>query len=320
MPFLTGNIPHLSGLRTGTESLKMSNPVAGLLGYWKTVKMLENNFPSKTIVLKDINNFIYSPKLVANRLALDFANRSSEIIPNAFVPNIIMDVAYPFLIEPQNYNSDFNLTELIRACNAGTGKCPGPDNIPPQIYKNLSKPHLFDLLNIINYFWKTNIPQQWKKSYVIPIRKPNKNPTLPSSYRPIALTNTISKIMERMVNHRLKKFLSDKNILDPKQSGFRSGFSSLDGVARLEAEIRQNHKNSKPTLAVYIDFQQAFDSVQHKTIIHELKTQYTRKSTKLYRRLSFKQAHNGKTPPYSIQCHTHPCRSSPRGCSLSNTL
>ena len=47
------------------------------------------------------------------------------------------------------------------------------------------------------------LPDRWKETVVVPIRKPGNDPTRPTSYRPIALTSHVCKIMERMITERL---------------------------------------------------------------------------------------------------------------------
>ena len=60
------------------------------------------------------------------------------------------------------------------------------------------------LLLIFNIIWNTSqFPIKWKEAILIPLLKPGKNPSDPISYRPIALTSSLCKLMERMVNSRL---------------------------------------------------------------------------------------------------------------------
>ncbi len=49
----------------------------------------------------------------------------------------------------------------------------------------------------------------WKEAVAIPIRKPGKDPTNPTSYRPISLTSNLCKIMERMIVDRLTYVLEE---------------------------------------------------------------------------------------------------------------
>ena len=143
----------------------------------------------------------------------------------------------------------------------GNSNTPGPDFIPPKLFQNINYKQQNDLLNILNSYWNTGLPTQWKKSTIIPILKSNKPPNIASSYRPISLTNSLCKTMERLVNLRLKLFLTDHNIQDPNQSGFRPGLSSLDGVSRLENRIRIDQVENRATLAIFLDLNQAFDSL-----------------------------------------------------------
>ena len=61
---------------------------------------------------------------------------------------------------------------------------------------------------LYNKVWQEEkLPGSGKQAVVVPIRKPGKDPTSPSSYRPIALTSYVCKLMERMITERLTYFL-----------------------------------------------------------------------------------------------------------------
>ena len=69
--------------------------------------------------------------------------------------------------------------------------------------------------------WNSSIfPAEWYHVIQIPILKPGKDPTNPSSYRTISLTPTFSKLMERMVQNRLVWFMERNDIMTPLQSVF----------------------------------------------------------------------------------------------------
>ena len=60
------------------------------------------------------------------------------------------------------------------------------------------------LLEFYNRIWQTQtFPSDWANAITIPIHKPGKDPKSETSYRPIALTNVMCKVMERLVNGRL---------------------------------------------------------------------------------------------------------------------
>ena len=69
-----------------------------------------------------------------------------------------------------------------------------------------------------------HFPTQWKVAKVIALRKPGKpSYTKARAYRPISLLNHFGKLLEKIVNNRLKKVLEDYQMLSPFQWGFRPG-------------------------------------------------------------------------------------------------
>ncbi|XP_064462135.1 uncharacterized protein LOC135372457 [Ornithodoros turicata] len=72
------------------------------------------------------------------------------------------------------------------------------------------------------------MPSAWKTATIIPILKPGKDSSTPSSYRPIALTSCIGKTFELIVNNRLVHYLEENNCLSEFQCWFRMGCSTTD--------------------------------------------------------------------------------------------
>jgi len=63
---------------------------------------------------------------------------------------------------------------------------------------------LSKLLTVLNAVWFSGkLPIGWHSSTIIPVPIPGTDKTDPSSYRPIALTNCLCKVMERMIQNRL---------------------------------------------------------------------------------------------------------------------
>merc|ERR1712055_1150949 len=81
--------------------------------------------------------------------------------------------------------------------------------------------HLIDLFVQQGYF-----PENLKLGCIIPIYK-NGNKTKFNNYRPVCSLSPISKIIEKVINHRMVDFLDDHEILSKTQSGFRIYWGSL---------------------------------------------------------------------------------------------
>ncbi|GFS62522.1 probable RNA-directed DNA polymerase from transposon X-element [Trichonephila clavipes] len=115
------------------------------------------------------------------------------------------------------------------------------------------------LINKILTF--NHFPTAWKEAIIFPILKPGKNSKLPSSYRPISLLSTLSKITESILFTRLKNFVNANNIINPNQYGFTNKFSILHPLLKLTEAISEGFQKKKSTGVVFLDIQKAFDRV-----------------------------------------------------------
>ena len=137
----------------------------------------------------------------------------------------------------------FTLEEMHRAINKSKPTSPGKDQVSYSMLKHLGEKTLKELLKLYNKVWeKGRLPAVWKEAVVIPIRKPGKDPVKPSSYRPIALTSNICKIMERMITERLTYQLEKTGKIASYQSGFRRGRNTMDPVIRLDRNKKGSSK------------------------------------------------------------------------------
>lgn len=107
---------------------------------------------------------------------------------------------------------------------------------------------------------------------MLPFPKAGKDPHDASSYRPIALTSTLCKVMERLVANRLVWYLEKHSILTNVQTGFRKNRSTLDQIIRLQDVINRSLRNSGHTLCVFLDFEKAFDMLWRAGLMVKLKS------------------------------------------------
>jgi len=94
---------------------------------------------------------------------------------------------------------------------------------------------------------------------VNPILKSSKDSNDTNSYRPISITTTISKLIEKMIVNRLQWFLEKNSLLNPNQSGFRKTFSTSDPIIKIKYEAEFAVETGNHTIAIMIDFTKAFD-------------------------------------------------------------
>ncbi len=113
-------------------------------------------------------------------------------------------------------------------------------------------------------------PAAWKHAVVVPILKPGKEAAKPGSYRPIALTSVMCKIMERMVTDWLTYKLEKRGRFTPIQSGFRVGRSTMDSVLALDLDIRKAKSNKEAVVAVFLDTEKAYDILWKEGLVIKL--------------------------------------------------
>lgn len=146
----------------------------------------------------------------------------------------------------------------------------GIDGISSNFLKQHSKILTPHLTHIFNQCISTGVfPDSLKRALIHPIYKSGDRDRV-NNYRPISVLPSLSKILERIMNGRLTKYLENNNILSDRQYGFRSKKSTNDAVHDLTNHIvKAMDKGSKP-LAIFLDLAKAFDTVSIPKLILKL--------------------------------------------------
>ena len=144
------------------------------------------------------------------------------------------------------------------------------DGIHPCLLKQLGPAAILTLNLIFN-----NVLQNgnwiWKKSLTTFIRKEGKKSYMkPGSYRPISISSYFGKILERVIDNRLRKFMSQEEFVDEDQEGFTSGRSTTRYLFRLLANLCEVKRQKLTCIILFLDFEKAFDSVYIPSLITKL--------------------------------------------------
>ena len=146
----------------------------------------------------------------------------------------------------------------------------GYDGISNRILKKIYVGIIDALVIIFNKSLQEGIfPNNMKLSVVKPLYK-GKDRTEIVNYRPICLLPVISKILEKIVNIRIVKFLIKNNVLYEGQYGFRSNRSTTDAILDFTGNILDSINKGQYVLGLFLDMSKAFDSISHVTLYRKL--------------------------------------------------
>jgi hypothetical protein len=121
-------------------------------------------------------------------------------------------------------------------------KAPGPDEITNRVLKKTAEvihPHMLALAQAsinIGHF-----PTPFKTTTTVIIRKPTKpDYTKPNAYRPIALENTMGKIIESIMAEMLSYIAETHQLLPPQHYGGRPGRTGEEAMMMLSEKIMKH--------------------------------------------------------------------------------
>ena len=149
-------------------------------------------------------------------------------------------------------------------------KAPGPDGLPNELFQLLDHTAELALLDVYNEIRsKRDMPQEWLEARVVTIFKGKGSDTDPANYRPIALLNVVYKIMAAMIQKRLAKHMDHH--IRPSHFGFRAGKSTQNPLFILRRAMEWANTTDRPLQLLFLDWKQAFDSLDHTAMIIALR-------------------------------------------------
>lgn len=148
----------------------------------------------------------------------------------------------------------------------------GYDDLSSKVIKQLA-PIIHPLIRIIiNQSLVTGIfPKKLKHAIVTPIYKgKNSDPQEFINYRPISLLPTLSKILEKVVQKQLYRYMTENKLLTNSQYGFRTNHSTEHATVEFVDRIAQSIDKGEIPFSIFIDLSKAFDTLDHQILLKKL--------------------------------------------------
>ena len=125
------------------------------------------------------------------------------------------------------------------------------------------------LTNIFNNILKTKqIPDSWHEAKIVILFKKG-DPKDINNYRPIRLLSHSYKIFTRLLQTRIERTLDENQ--PREQAGFLKGYSTTDHLQALNQIIEKSNEYNLPLCIGFIDYEKAFDTVEHFAIFEALR-------------------------------------------------
>ncbi|CAH2084689.1 unnamed protein product [Euphydryas editha] len=246
---------------------RLANYPSGSRAFWSLAKAAEGNFCLSSLppLQNADGNLAHSAKEKADLLGTLFASNSTLNVDESAVPPTIPRCGHSM---PEISFSQRDVRRELLSLDVH--KSSGPDGIPAIVLKQCA-PELCPVLTrlfALSYHTR-QVPSSWKTAHVHPVPKKGDRSD-PSNYRPIAITSLLSKVMERVINTKLLRYLEEHDLISDRQYGFRHGRSTGDLLVYLTHRWASAIESQGEALAVSLDMAKAFDRVWHRGLLSKL--------------------------------------------------
>ncbi len=187
-------------------------------------------------------------------------------------------------------------------------KAPGPSGITSEMLKGVGDVGIDWLYEVLNDFCKQEkLPDDLKISEIIPIFKQKGDVMECGNYRGIKLLETVLKLLEKILERRLRKVVE----INRNQFGFMPGRGTTDAVFILRQIQEKILEGNKKRYWTFVDLEKAFDRVPRDVVYWSLRKKgVTEKMIRIIKAMydgarTVVKTSNGNTDSFEIKVGVH---------------
>ena len=231
--------------------------------FWKLVNEIRRKKYNNESIDAELfyNHFKYLHKLKENKkIDSSFQNKIKHIL-NATGPRKYVDI----LDKPVKSNE---ITEVVNSLK--NKKAPGPDAIINEMIK-ICVPSLTRVfVKVINHlFICEEFPKTWTEGFISVLYKKG-DMFNPNNYRGLTISNCLGRVVTKIMNRRLIKWLGNEGLIATEQIGFKPKQRTTDHILVLNTICDIYKSKHKAVYMCFVDLEKAFDSVNRHLLLYKL--------------------------------------------------
>ena len=188
------------------------------------------------------------------------------------------------------------------------GKAIGLDGIPIEVWRCLGDIAIVWLTKLFNHIFRSNkMPDEWRRSILVPIYKNKGDIQSCTNYRGIKLMSHTMKLWERVIEHRLRAITR----VSMNQFGFMPGRSTMEAIFLIRQVMERYREKKKDLHMVFIDLEKAYDKIPRNVMWwaldkHKVPTKYVGLIKDMYNNVVTRvRTSDGDTDDFPIRIGLH---------------
>lgn len=230
--------------------------------FYKNIASERNGYQPRTNMCKDKENQIITEE---EKIMCRWKQYFEELLNCEQIINQECEEVY----SADPYIPDPSYTEVVTAIRKlKNNKAPGSDLMCAELIKYGNEPMYNALHKIICKVWQSEtMPKEWNIGVICPVYKKGDKLEC-SNYRGISLLCSAYKVLTNILHRRVEQIAEEA--LGEYQCGFRKGRGTTDQLFVVTQAAEKCIEYNIDMHCIFIDFKQAFDSVNRNTIKNAL--------------------------------------------------